>query len=66
MTRALPFTKANIKRRIEAAHEAGLFVTAILPDGTVLTAVSAPALTTIRPAEGQDNAEPSKWADVQA
>jgi hypothetical protein len=36
MTRALPFTRANIRRRIEAAKEAGLNVTGIAPDGTVL------------------------------
>jgi hypothetical protein len=66
MTRALPCTKANIKCRIEAARAAGLFVTGILPDGTVLTAESPPELITIRPFEGQDNAESSKWGDVQA
>lgn len=43
MTKALPFTKANIKRRIDAAHEAGLIITAISPDGTLLlTAVDVP------------------------
>jgi hypothetical protein len=52
VTRALPFTKANLKRRIEAAHEAGLFVTAILPDGTVLTADSPPELITDTPVRG--------------
>jgi hypothetical protein len=37
MTKPLPFTKANIRRRIEAVKEAGLHVTGIAPDGTVLT-----------------------------
>jgi hypothetical protein len=36
MTRALPFTKANLRRRIDAVIEAGLYVTGITPDGTVL------------------------------
>jgi hypothetical protein len=36
-TRALPFTKDNIKRRIDAVREAGLDVTGVLTDGTVLT-----------------------------
>jgi hypothetical protein len=36
MTRAIPFTKAQIKRAIEAAREAGLRVRGIAPDGTVL------------------------------
>ena len=67
MTRALPFTKASIKRRIDAAHEAGLFVTGILPDGTVLTsnvltAGSRPELIAMPPFGEQ----PSKWADTRA
>jgi hypothetical protein len=36
MTRAIPFTKAQIKRAIEAAREAGLRVKGIAPDGTLL------------------------------
>jgi hypothetical protein len=44
MTRALSFTKASIKRRIEAKREAGLLVTGITADGTVLTAVDRPEL----------------------
>jgi hypothetical protein len=36
MTRAIPFTKAQIRRAIEAAREAGLRVTGIAPDGTLL------------------------------
>jgi hypothetical protein len=36
MTRPLPFTKANIRRRIEAAQEAGLPVTGITADGTLI------------------------------
>jgi hypothetical protein len=36
-TRAVPFTKASLKRQIDVALEAGLDVTAILPDGTVAT-----------------------------
>jgi hypothetical protein len=42
MTQRLPFTRANIKKRIDAAHAAGLLVTGILADGTVLTADSRP------------------------
>jgi hypothetical protein len=41
MTAALPFTKANVKRRIEAAREAGLFVVGIDAAGTVLTSDAA-------------------------
>jgi hypothetical protein len=36
MTRPIPFTKARLRRAIEAAREAGLRVTAIRPDGTLI------------------------------
>jgi len=36
MTRPLPFTKAKLRRAIEAAREAGLRVTGIAPDGTLI------------------------------
>ena len=36
MTRAIPFTKAQLRRAIEAARESGLRVTGIAPDGTLL------------------------------
>jgi hypothetical protein len=36
MTRAVPFTKAKLRRAIEAAHEAGLRVKEIAPDGTLI------------------------------
>jgi hypothetical protein len=42
MTAPLPFTKANVKRRIEAAREAGLFVVGIDSAGTVLTSDAPP------------------------
>jgi hypothetical protein len=57
MTRALSFTKASIKRRIEAKREAGLLVTGITADGTVLTAVDRPEL--IRQGESSTSTVPS-------
>jgi hypothetical protein len=36
MTRPIPFTKAHLRRAIEAAREAGLRVTGIRPDGTLI------------------------------
>jgi hypothetical protein len=36
MTRAIPFTKARLRRAIEAAREGGLRVTGIRPDGTLI------------------------------
>ncbi len=48
MTRALPFTQAGLRRAIEAARKAGLRVTGIRPDGTLIVEeqnqqVTAPA-----------------------
>jgi biotin operon repressor len=53
MTRALSFTKASIKRRIEAIREAGLSVTGITADGTVLTGPQSKE-------EPQDNEPPGR------
>jgi hypothetical protein len=36
VTRPLPFTKARLRRAIEAAREAGLRVIGIRPDGTLI------------------------------
>jgi hypothetical protein len=36
MTRSIPFTQASLRRAIEAARKAGLYVTGIKPDGTIL------------------------------
>lgn len=36
MTTRLPFTKASLRRRVEAAREVGLKVTEIRPDGTLV------------------------------
>jgi hypothetical protein len=64
VTRALPFTQIGLRRAIEAARKAGLRVTGIRPDGTLI----------VRDSEGPiaeapliDQAEtPSKWQDVEA
>jgi hypothetical protein len=42
MTRALPYTKAGLKRRIDAALESGLYVAGVCSDGTVLTSHTPP------------------------
>lgn len=64
MTRALPFTKASIKRAIAAAEEAGYCVKGIRPDGTVIVD-NGPSAVPLMPTEGQDKPA-SKWEDVQA
>lgn len=67
MTRALPFTQASLRRAIEAARKAGLRVTGIRPDGTLVVdggENSADAIVHL-PASGQPIV-PSKWEDVEA
>ncbi len=65
MTRALAYTQASVRRRIEAARKAGLRVTGITADGTILTVDNAE--TVLAPATGQmPDKAPSKWEDVQA
>lgn len=65
MTARLPFTQANVRRRIQAARKEGLFVLGIRPDGTVIVGDKpGPALPDL-PLE-PDNAESSKWEDVEA
>ena len=36
MSKALPFTKASLRRAIEGARSAGLSVVAIKPDGSIV------------------------------
>ena len=55
MTRAIPYSKANIKRRIEAAREAGLDVTGITADGTLI--VGTPGKVEPTKAHGHDETE---------
>lgn len=73
MTRALPFTKARLRRAIQAARQEGLRVTGIGPDGTLIvtdgTATdgvdnSFEAVVRLTP-DGQASAA-SKWEDVEA
>jgi hypothetical protein len=55
MTRALPYTQASVRRRIEAARKAGLNVTGIAPDGTVLTVEKNQIGPSILPGSLQDD-----------
>jgi hypothetical protein len=42
MTRVVPFTQASVRRAIAAAQKAGLEVTGIRPDGTILVTKISP------------------------
>ncbi len=63
MTRARPFTKASLRHSIEAAHKAGLRVTAIRPDGTLIVDDGRGPVAEIASLD-QDEAL-SKWEDVE-
>jgi hypothetical protein len=67
MTRVLPFTQASLRRAIEAARKAGLQVTGIRPDGTLLVQDVENAPRTV-PSGGieEQSAPSSKWEDVEA
>ncbi|MFY9836530.1 MAG: hypothetical protein WAK55_08670 [Xanthobacteraceae bacterium] len=64
MTRALPFTKAGLCRRIEAVLKAGLRVTAIRPDGTVV--VGGGSEPVARVASVDHDEKLARWEDVKA
>jgi hypothetical protein len=69
MTAALPFTQAGVCRAIKAAHKAGLRVTGIRPDGTVIVSDGEPDGSMPPVAlhdSGSQNATSSKWDDVEA
>lgn len=55
MTRPLTFTKASVRRAIAAAQAAGLRVTGIGPDGTVLTEDNLVGLVPGTGVDGQDD-----------
>lgn len=68
MTARLPFTQASVKRAIAAAHKAGLRVTGIRPDGTVMVqdGDNTPPAVSDSATEIQTARVPSKWEDAEA
>jgi hypothetical protein len=67
MTRPLPFTQASLKRAINAARKAGLRVTGIKPDGTLVVNDGDNSPGAVAGAwDDRNTAEVSKWGDVQA
>lgn len=62
MSRAIPFTQAKVSRAIAAAKKAGLRVTGIRPDGTVLVQEGD---TPIAPEQIEGHAAPAgtSWDD---
>jgi hypothetical protein len=53
MTRALPFTKANLKRRIDAAREAKLYVLGMKSDGTLILGEKPIEAASVAPQDAQ-------------
>jgi hypothetical protein len=67
MTHALPFTKARLRRAIEAAREAGLRVIGIRSDGTLLVNDGDKISDDVAGPSPERNTEQlSRWGDVQA
>jgi hypothetical protein len=64
MTRALPFTKAGLCRSIEAVLKAGLRVTAIRPDGTVVVDDGSEPIAGIASVDHDEAL--TRWEDVKA
>lgn len=64
MTVRLPFTKASLERAIAAARKAGLHVTGIRPDGTLVVQDGEAPVAPLEPAEQDGRA--SRWAEVKA
>lgn len=61
MTKALPYTRAGLKRAILAAREAGLYVIGMRPDGTLIFSESP---TPVEPTRATEHTRP--WDDIRA
>lgn len=61
----IPFTKAKVKRAIDAAREAGLRVTGIRPDGTVEVVEEGAAPIVPGAATEQDAPVKTSWDDAR-
>jgi hypothetical protein len=68
MTEKLPFTQQSVRRAIEAARKAGLFVLAIRADGTVIVGEQPFDASKLLPTAAQtvDEAERAFWDNVKA
>jgi hypothetical protein len=64
MTRALPFTESSLRRAIMAARKAGLRVTGIRPDGTLVLHEAIETVADIVPSDEASTS--SNWEDVEA
>jgi len=63
MTKAIPFTKASMRRAILAVESAGKFVIGVRPDGTLIVGDAPIDLSAFSPAN--DNVGRSKWEDTR-
>jgi hypothetical protein len=68
VTKPLSFTQASLKRAILAAHQCGLRVTGIRPDGTLLLDGAARTLATAGVVTHNRNtpADADEWGDIEA
>lgn len=65
MTARAAFTQQTVRKAIAAARKEGLHVYGIRPDGTVMVGENPP-LHGEAPLEQAENAETSKWSEVEA
>ena len=61
VTKALPFTKASIVRRILAAKAAGLHVIGVKPDGTLIVADEPIDVASFVPPYDDNTPDPEVW-----
>jgi len=64
MTKPLPFTQASIRRAVLGARSAGLRVTGIRPDGTVMVDEGEGPVDLSPPVA--PNQASSRWEDAEA
>ena len=60
MTKALPFTKASLRRAIEAVESAGKFVVAVRPDGTLIVGDKPVEAASLVPTDAQSSELPRR------
>ena len=64
MTKAVPFTRASLRRAILAAEACGKHVIGIRPDGTLI--LGDQAIDTEKFGPAKDDSDLSRWQKVRA
>jgi hypothetical protein len=64
VTRALPYTEYSLRRAITAARKAGLRITGIRPDGTLIVREGSESI--VDTTQIDEVTAASKWEDIEA